>query len=102
MHVILCYQICHRFIKHENTRSVKHLPGNTLVAPLAQLAEQVTLNSRESFCAGLHAFAKGYFTRAKTSDRMHFFCVPLRCFASKIHVTVENDREKRHGRLRNP
>ena len=24
---------------------------------------------------------------------MHFFCVPLRCFASKIHVTVENDRE---------
>src|SRR5207249_2910675 len=38
---ILCYRICYRFWEHEGTRSCY----NSLVfAPLAQLAEQVTLN----------------------------------------------------------
>ncbi len=63
-------------------------------ADVAQLVEQRFRNSRESFCAGLRAFAKRYPTRTNIGRRMHFFCVQLRCLASKIYVTVENDREK--------
>jgi hypothetical protein len=34
---------------------------------------------------------------------MHFLCAPFRYFALKIHVTVENDREKSwRSRLRSP
>ena len=42
--VILCCRICYRFWKYESTRSCSIYLGKQLFAPLAQLAEQVTLN----------------------------------------------------------
>jgi hypothetical protein len=46
-HNISCYGICYGFWQHENTRSCNISLSKTF-APLAQLAEQVTLNDRPS------------------------------------------------------
>ena len=41
---ILCYGICYGFWLHESTRLYSIYLGKKAFAPLAQLAEQVTLN----------------------------------------------------------
>src|SRR5437899_2535945 len=43
---ILCYEICYGFCTHEHTRSNSICLGKSQFAPLAQLAEQLTLNQR--------------------------------------------------------